>query len=130
VHIPQMIPVYYKQVEETIYLLENTVKPDVFFSRYDFLILTLTRLIEADKNDNKPAQILIEYKNDKTIEGLINKLIERSHERLLKEASDIKTEKGRNSKINKYFDEMAKFSEKMHPSNIALLEDMKKHNSL
>ena len=126
----QNIPVFQTQVEETIYLLENTVKPDTFFSRYDFLILTLTRLIEADKSNKKPAQMLAEYKNEQTCEKIINKLIERSHERLLKEASNMKTEKGRVSKINKYFDEMEKFSKKMYSSNLALIEDKKKQHNL
>lgn len=126
----QNIPVFQTQVEETIYLLENTEKPDTFFSRYDFLILTLTRLIEADAPNKKHAQMLAEYKNEQTCEKIINKLIERSHERLLKEASNMKTEKGRVSKINKYFDEMAKFSKKMYSSNLALIEDKKKQHRI
>ena len=51
-----------RQFDETVNIIDTTVKPDVFFSRYDFLLNTIARIIETKKvmgdNDTKAIELL------------------------------------------------------------------------
>jgi hypothetical protein len=42
----RQVPGFGKQLGESADLIKNTVNPNVFFMRYDFIIQTLERLVE------------------------------------------------------------------------------------
>jgi len=123
------LPVLVEQFDGSVHIIDTTVKPDVFFSRYDFLLTTISRIIETKKvmgdNDTKSIELLEQLEKPQNKEGKINDFIKRSHERLLTDMSKLKTENARINKAKKYFDEMNKYKDKMYNLNFDLLEELK-----
>jgi len=128
-HMSRTAPGLYKAFGESVNLVDTTVKPDVFFGRYDFMLQTLQRLVEAEKylkkSEGKSSVMLEELSKPQTREDQINNFIKRSHERMLQDISALKTDKGRANKANRYFEEMKQYHEKVYPPNIELLEQLR-----
>jgi len=124
------LPGLAKQFDETVHIIDTTVKPDIFFSRYEFLIKTLERIIENKRdmgiNDTKSIELLEQIEKPENKEEQINDFIKRSHERLLSDMSSLKTDNGRINKAKKYFDEMNEYKDKMNNMNIDLLDSLNK----
>ena len=125
----RQVPGLTKQVNESLNLVDSTIKPDVYFSRYDFLLETLERLSEIAKHvkitGGKPSDLLKKLSSRKVREESVNNFIKRSHDKMMADATTLKTDKSRSTKVSKYFDEMGKYTKNMYPSNITLLKDLK-----
>ena len=125
----KQVPGLTKQVNDCISLMDSTVKPDVFFSRYDFLLETLARLSEIAKyvkiTGGKPAELLKKMSAPRTREEAVDTFIRRSHAKMMEDAASMKTEKGRASKIEQYHTAMSSYAGRMSAANRTALESLK-----
>lgn len=115
-----MAPQWLKQVEESVNLVNNTKNPDVFFSRYDFLIETLKKLVDIEKylkfTGDKPSDILRSIKDKKV--NTINDFIDRFYKDILVQINKLKTEKAKQKRINNFNELLEPFVDKMEKTNI------------
>lgn len=125
----RQVPVLSKQLLESVELLDKTIKPDVFFNRYDFMIETLSRLSAMEKHikfkNEKPSLALQKLNDPNVREAQTANFIVRAVEKLTADVEKLKTEKAKHGKIDKFYSDMKQFSEYLTPSNLMLLETLK-----
>lgn len=97
-----------KQVKESADIVNRTLKPEIFFGRLNFLIETLMELQGYEGRfcfgEVTPTSNLDEILTN--IETTVNAFIHRSYISCLQAAAKLKTEKGREDRVNRYFDEI------------------------
>lgn len=115
-----------KQLYETTELVNNTVNPDVFFTRYDFLIELLTNLksIEhlIDFKNGSPRDLLHQA-NSKRVQE-INNFIERYYMETLMSIEKLKTDKAKQRRIDDFYPTLSNFFHKMANENIVKVEEL------
>lgn len=112
-------------------LVDTTINPDVFFSRYECMADALTQLSSIEMYINftgKPSDALKKARDPQYYEMQINTFINRSFDKLMLDASKLKTEKGRAIKINNFFSEMEQYKNNMSTANLFLLDNLKQHS--
>jgi len=113
------------QFNESAKILKQTLEPAMFFSRYDSVVSTAKELADASNKGYVNMSIDIKQwlreateNKDKQINEFINKL----YRKMLKSVDDSKTASKKIEKINTFFAEMDKYSDKMLPLNLELLK--------
>ncbi|MDD5934998.1 MAG: hypothetical protein PUC65_05430 [Clostridiales bacterium] len=117
-----------KIANDCVNLINSTVKPDVFFSRYDLLIEKLELLSKYENyikfNGTLPSYSLQIAKSQK--EASVRSLIDRAWLKADEKASKLKTEKGKSNQYIKLFEEFEKYTNYMTQNNINYL-NVKRH---
>lgn len=111
-------------------LIENTVNPETFFSRYDLYMEKLATLAEAQashrvkvKGDNL-VQKYERMKTDEQIVETINAFIDRMWTDTCQKAEKLKTEKGKENKFNKFIEILSSYNEHMPTQCIEHYNDL------
>lgn len=125
-------PQWLRIAQESANICNNTVNPDVFFSRYDLMELTLRRLAAIEHflsfSDNLPSSVLEDVQAQRS--AAIRDMIERSYQREQSEAQKLKTETGRENRMRRYFETMNQFSEQLGPDGMSLLHELMAQNDV
>lgn len=100
-------------------LIESTVNPETFFSRYDLYMEKLAVLAEAQASHRIKVQgdnLVQKYKrmntNEQRVET-INAFIDRMWADTCQKAEKLKTEKGKENRFNKFLEALSSYSERM-----------------
>lgn len=119
-HFRFMIPQWSKHVDESIRLLNETNKPDTFFSRYDFAVQRLNELISSEKyidfSGQNPTDML--KKLNSQINVATYDMIFRHYTETLKKILTLKTDKSKLNVAEKFRSEYLEFESKMSEKNI------------
>lgn len=123
-----MAPQWLRIMEDSAKLVDSTVKPDVYFSRYDLFLENLQKLASVEKmvkfKGMKPSVAYEEAVRKRVQET--NDFIQRAFCASQDHADKLTTEKGRTAAIERFFTNMEKYEEHMAPENLAFLESLKK----
>lgn len=115
---------FLKHCYESADIVNHTKNPDVFFSRYDFLISETKNLVQLEKmisfTGTKPSRKLRELINMK--EDQTNLMIQRAFDNLDIKINKLKTVKGKENAINKLYNEFLKFEGSMTARNKELVK--------
>ena len=100
----------------------ETDNPDVYFSNYDDLLLTLKQLIEFEPYypfyDPKPADLLTEYTDSRSEYN--DDFLGRWWENVIEQVLKLKTENGRQNKINTLKQNLEAYKSRLTEDNIVL----------
>ena len=100
-------------------LIESTVNPETFFSRYDLYMEKLSLLAEAQASHQVKVtgdNLIQKYKKMNTDEQkieTINAFIDRMWADTCQKADNLKTEKGKENRFNKFAETLSSFNECM-----------------
>lgn len=126
-HAQMMATQYLKIVNDCAKLVNSTVNPGVFFSRYDLMVENLTKLSQIEYllkfTGKKPSTQLNEIVSRRDYETSL--FIARSFEKLMHDVEKLKTPKGKGNKISAYFTNMSEYSRYLSNKNIEALQKMK-----
>ena len=108
-----------KIVSDCVQLVNTTVNPEVFFSRYNLMLenleqlagLECTGIFEGSKELPSDAFLRVESQFDTVTNAFLN----RSFEKAKTHAETLKTDSGKLNTIKRYFDNMEKYT--IHMSN-------------
>ena len=117
------IPTYLRQVEETMNIIKNSKNADTVVSRFVFLESLRDRLQLASYNEVdgiiNTINSLLSIKID-----LINLSIKRNLDSELEKINQLKTQKGKENRLNRFFDAM-KTIENLPEENLSFIEELK-----
>jgi tetratricopeptide (TPR) repeat protein len=106
--------------------VRDSVKPDVFFLNYDELIVLLSELIDFEEcfpfYEPKPSEMKQEYMLNRN--ELTNDFIRRWWDSVLNQASDLKTVKGKQNKIDKCKEQLLLYKNELSEENLNLIENL------
>lgn len=107
-------------------LVNTTKKADVFFPRYYLLLEKLENLAKLEKfNCFRGTSPSVNLSNTLDRKNLtINDFIDRFYNDTLYQINKLKTEKAKEKRIEKFYDELSKYNDYMLPENV------KKYTSL
>lgn len=106
-------------VNDCAKLIESTVNPEIFFTRYDLYLEKLSVLAAAQKSNIIKVQgdnLIQKYYEMSTPEKRVsatNEFINRFWNATCKKADSLKTEKGKQNKFQDFFDTLSKYDCKM-----------------
>lgn len=106
-------------VNDCAQLIENTVNPETFFSRYDLYLEKLAALAEAQASHRvkvKGDNLIQKYERMNTDEQkveTINAFIDRMWADTCQKAEKLKTEKGKENRFNKFVEVLSSYDEYM-----------------
>lgn len=105
-------------------LLEETLNPDVFFMRLDLLIEKAQHLCKLEKyisfSGASPVDALNEITNN--YQQVINRFLIRYFSDTFDKAENMKTEKGKKGKYQKFYTSLKQYYEYMDETNIDYIE--------
>lgn len=110
-------------------LVQKTVTPDVFFSRYEELVQRSEELIYLHTVCHDPSlsssisalsNILVSH------DALVYDFIQRSHFSMVQKASTLKTEKGRYNRYQRYYEVIQQYQDQLPAQAKFLLEEYRK----
>lgn len=118
--------------EDSEYLVNTTVNPDVFFSRYDLLIKQYTKLSQVENYINLSVKMPSVYLADlETLRDYNTSLfIKRWYSRLKEDVETLKTEKGKKNRLIKNFTKLSTYKYYLSESNIELLKKLSSNDFL
>jgi len=112
-------------IQESIKLLTETVKPDVFFSRLDLLKKTMNSLKQSKSSTkiNTSHTIAVNeiLENE---QKTINQFIFRYYNSVKNYANTLKTDKGKANQYKKFYETLMTYSDKMNDDNIKYIKDI------
>jgi len=105
--------------------VNESTNPNAFFSNLDKLKSALTELCDIDYNYDSPTptEQLTDIINNE--QQIIQNFLSRSWINIVSEAKKLKTEKGRKNKIEKFFNELAQYSDYFSNETKSLIEKAK-----
>lgn len=104
-------------VNESLTIITNTVNPDTFFSRYNLIFEMLERIIvQEGKNNSSVTEELEKLKQSKSKN--VDIFIERMWDDTYKKAQNLKTERGKINRVNKFKEELKAYESEMTQENI------------
>lgn len=105
-------------------IAQSTVDPEVFFMRLQLFIDKLERLSKFEKfvpfSDMLPSEALKQAESDK--QETIHDFLKRYYAKTFELAESMKTEKGKQSKYDKFYSSLQKFYPLMDKNNISYIE--------
>lgn len=117
------IPTYLRQVEETMNIIKNSKNADTVVSRFVFLESLRDRLQLASYNEVDGIINTINSLLSIKIE-LINLAIQKNLDSELEKINQLKTQKGKENRLNRFFDAM-KTIENLPEENLSFIEELK-----
>ena len=116
--------------EESAAIVNSTVKPEVFFQRYDLLVEALKSLSEIehliDFVGMVPAENLKEVLLKRERETSV--FLKRAYEKEATDALALKTAKGRQNRLVRFFETLEPYHKYLTKSNKEYLEKLKSYN--
>lgn len=124
--VKTLAPQWLKIAEESAKLCNETVNPDVFFSRFDLMLEKLRQLAEIEHLVSFSGELpsISCQRIQKQRPAAIHDMIERSYNRMIQEARALKTKKGQDNKLVKYFTTMNAYSDQIGPDGMAYLQSL------
>ena len=123
-------PQWMKIIQESATICNSTVNPETFFSRYDLMEQYLRRLAAVEHllsfTGNAPSGELRKVTEKRP--AAIHDMIDRSYQRMIQEARELKTPKGQEGRLVKYFSTMEGFSEALGPDGSAYVQSLKERH--
>lgn len=121
---------YLRIAQDSAQLVNTTVKPDVFFGRYDTLESVLACLVLTEPyvkfSGTQPTAQLRQVQNQR--HQAERAFIQRSYDRMIQEARALKTPKGQSNKLQRYFSVMEAKAGLMDEENVAFLRSLKERH--
>lgn len=121
-----------KIIRDCAELVNTTVKPDVFFPRYNLMLEHLESLAGLECTgifDNSPELPSAAFlRVEEQFKEETNKFLDRSFEAAKKHADTLKTENGKKNAIKRHFDNMEKFIIHMDGESLEYFDKMKAAN--
>ena len=112
-----------KIIRESVALVNETTNPEVFFKRYDIILemLKTTAGLEfTGVYDNSPELPSEAFERiDAFYPTATNAFIDRAFEAAQKHADSLKTEKGKKTALQRFFDNMDKYTSYMDDESVA-----------
>lgn len=100
--------------------IHDAIKPDVFFTNYIKAIQLLETIVEREQKPQKPKQQLHSLKFNYTHN--VNLFVSRYYNAILEESNKLKTEKGKQNRLQKFFDTLLnEYSSYLLNENIAFI---------
>lgn len=122
------ISTYIRQLEETITLIQNSKNADTVVSRLQFLESLRDRLKATSYSQlDDVIDSINKVLNNKV--GLINMAIQRNLDSELEKIRELKTEKGRLNRLNRFFEAMETI-ENLPTENISFIEQLKQNTKI
>lgn len=118
----------FRIMDDCSYLLQSTMKPDTFFSRLDLMKQQIEYLKEISQNPNLTFSSPIdemEVTFNQEADEIVHDFIIRYYEDMATKADELKTDKGRRNRYQKFFDSMDSYSEYLNERNQAYLSHKK-----
>jgi hypothetical protein len=119
-----MIPQWERIANDCIKLVNETVRPEVFFDRYDLLLEMIRNMSTKERIvkfiGKKPSRLLAEYTAMR--EEMEGKFIDRAYYAAREKSFSLKTEKGKLNSMNKFFEKMAEYGSRMSKRNWSKLD--------
>lgn len=107
-------------------IVNTTVNPDTFFSRYDLLVEQLIKLSEIERyikfTGKLPSVALKRVISQR--DTVTQRFIYRSYQRLVQDIAKLKTANGKLNRINAYFNHMHFYDSYLSDDNKRLLDQM------
>ncbi len=118
-------PQYLKQVRESVNLINSTVNPEVFFSRYGFALFRLYELSKMEGKvkftGDKPSKFIKTMEKEK--QEAIKRLIDRISQKLREKCFTLKTEKSKANNIDKAENDLKLYFSEFDSSSIEYLKN-------
>ena len=118
-------------ISDCLELTMKTLKPDVFFMRYDLLVQTLMEVTLYHKLFRVPRQdpeadlrSAIDERDTRTCD-----FVQRSHSDMAQKAAALKTEKARSGRYEKYYKAMDTFQKQLPEQARALFENYRQQDT-
>lgn len=122
------ISTYFKQVEETVDILKNSKNVDTVISRLQFLKTLRDKLEDMSCSEvNGLINNINDILNNKT--EVINVAIQRSLDSELEKIKELKTERGRLNRLNRFFENI-KSIDGLAIENISFIEKLKQETKI
>lgn len=125
-HARMMAEQWLKTVTESAQLCNETVRPEVFFSRYALLLEKLRQLSELEQiisfSGEKPSDAYRRVVSQKS--AAIHNLIERSYQREIEETAALKTLKGQWNHMKRYSDSFRPYVAELGEDNFQYLNGL------
>lgn len=104
-------------VNESLTIVTTTVNPDTFFSRYSLIFEMLEKIISQEgKNNAAATEELEKLKQSKS--KYVDAFIDKMWNDTLKRMGELKTERGKTNRVNKFREELKKYESEMTEENI------------
>lgn len=121
-----------KIVNECAEIVNTTVNPEVFFSRYSLMLEHLEALagLECTGIFKNSAELPSEafFRIEEQFYVATNDFLDRSFEKAKTHADTLKTDKGKANAIQRYFDDMEKYIVHMDGKSLEYFDKMKNEN--
>lgn len=104
---------------DSIRLVDTTIKPDVFFSRLDLLLTNLAELQELEKYisfSGSPSKSLTRIRTHK--QKIIHDFLVRYHKAIVAQANAAKTPRGKEGKYKKFEESLRPYYSHMNAQNV------------
>lgn len=108
---------------DSMRLVDTTIKPDVFFSRLDLLLTNLAELQELEKYisfSGSPSKSLARIRASK--QEVIHDFLIRYHKSIVAQANAAKTPRGKESKYKKFAESLQPYHSKMNAQNLLFVK--------
>lgn len=119
---------YLEICNDSMRLIDTTIKPDVFFSRLDLLLKNLTELQALEQYisfSGSPSKSLARIRASK--QDVIHDFLVRYHKTIVSQANAAKTLRGKESKYKKFEESLQPYYSKMNAQNVLFV---KSHSSM
>lgn len=117
-----------KVMNESADLVNNTLKPDVFFKRYNILIEYGEKLVQFEPyvkfKGTSPTNTLKDIKNQRH-QATLN-FLERYYQNTELKATSLKTERGKQNAYQKFFDSLKAYSSDMDEETLLYISNLQK----
>lgn len=121
-----LAPQILKQIEESMYLVNNTKTPDVFFSRYSFLYEKANQLIEINRyvkfKGQQPKEIILQLDNQ--YENAVYKFIDRYYLEYNNKINESKTKKAKMNKATEFYEKIKPHFNAILPQHVNKIEEL------
>lgn len=111
-------------------LVQNTVKPDVFFSRMELLEVKTMELVVLEDYisfaDPKPSQVLEVFRKEKSM--VTDQFLTRYFNSVLDKIETLKTDSAKNKNIQKCYDTLEPYFDRMSENNVLYVEKFYKQH--
>lgn len=115
-----LAPQYLKQIKESAKIINETKKPEIFFSRYDLMISRIRELRELERyvkfKGDKPKYMLEQAESKRSM--AIHDFIDRFYSESYLKISTLKTDSAKQKVADKFFSSLEGYFISMDKENI------------
>ena len=127
-----MAPQWLRIVNDCATLVNQTTNPEVFFYRYDLMLEHVENLSKIQRivhfSGTKPSaqlKILIEQRERET-----DTFLDRAYQAALEHAASLKTPKGKENAMQRFFQSLEPYKERMTVNNVSHLKQLQEKTNI